>query len=304
MNGRERGAALILAMLVAALAATVAVALASEQQRWFADVSNRRDQVQAQSLALAGIQWARQILNDDSRSGTLDYLGEPWAYPLPPTPIANGAIEGRIEDAQGRFNLNNLALDTPAGTAERLRLANLFSAKGIDPRMLDAIADWIDADSAPRANGAEDEFYAQRAPTAVTANAPLVRVAEFTSVRGASAKAWAAVAADVAALPAGTTLNINTANAEVINAAIPDLVGDKLASFIAERARRPFSTVAELRERLPRDVKLPDSATFSFSSSYFLVSVRSRQGDAIAQARALLKRDGRQWPLVVWQTLE
>ena len=50
MNGRERGAALILAMLVAALAATVAVALASEQQRWFADVSNRRDQVQAQSL--------------------------------------------------------------------------------------------------------------------------------------------------------------------------------------------------------------------------------------------------------------
>jgi type II secretory pathway component PulK len=56
MNGRERGAALILAMLVAALAATVAVALASEQQRWFADVSNRRDQVQAQSLALAGIQ--------------------------------------------------------------------------------------------------------------------------------------------------------------------------------------------------------------------------------------------------------
>ena len=304
MNGRERGAALILAMLVAALAATVAVALASEQQRWFADVSNRRDQVQAQSLALAGIQWARQILNDDSRSGTLDYLGEPWAYPLPPTPIANGAIEGRIEDAQGRFNLNNLALDTPAGTAERLRLANLFSAKGIDPRMLDAIADWIDADSAPRANGAEDEFYAQRAPTAVTANAPLVRVAEFTSVRGASAKAWAAVVADVAALPAGTTLNINTANAEVITAAIPDLVGDKLASFIAERARRPFSTVAELRERLPRDVKLPDSATFSFSSSYFLVSVRSRQGDAIAQARALLKRDGRQWPLVVWQTLE
>jgi CheY-like chemotaxis protein len=46
---------------------TVAVALASEQQRWFADVGNRRDQVQAQSLALAGVQWARQILNDDAR---------------------------------------------------------------------------------------------------------------------------------------------------------------------------------------------------------------------------------------------
>ena len=304
MKAIQTGAALILAMLVAALAATVAVALASEQQRWFADVGNRRDQVQAQSLALAGVQWARQILNDDARSGTLDYLGEPWAYPLPPTPIANGAVEGRIEDAQGRFNLNNLALDTPAGTAERLRLANLFSSKGVDPRMLDAIADWIDADSVPRANGAEDEYYAQRATTALAANAPLVRAAEFTSVLGASAKAWAALAADVAALPAGTALNINTANADVIGAAIPELAGDKLASFIAERARRPFSTMSELRERLPRDVKLPEGATFAFSSSYFLVSVRSRQGDAIAQARALLKREGREWPIVLWQTLE
>ena len=304
MTTRQRGAALILAMLVAALAATVAVALASEQQRWFADVGNRRDQVQAQSLALAGVQWARQILNDDARSGTLDHLGEPWSYPLPPTPIANGAIEGRIEDAQGRFNLNNLALDTPVGTTERLRLARLFSAKGIDSKMLDAIADWIDADSTPRANGAEDEYYAQRASTALAANAPLVRVAEFTSVRGASAKAWATLAPDIAALPAGTTLNINTANADVIAAAIPDMTGDKLAGFIADRARKPFTTMAELRERLPRDTKLPEGTTFGFASSYFLVSVRSRQGDAIAQARALLKREGREWPVVVWQTLE
>ena len=113
----QRGAALILAMLVAALAATVAVALAAEQQRWLADVGNRGDQVQAQSLALAGVQWARQILADDARVSTVDYLGEPWSYPLPPTPIANGSIEGRIEDAQGRLNLNNAAQDGKAGDA-------------------------------------------------------------------------------------------------------------------------------------------------------------------------------------------
>src|SRR5262245_65113082 len=123
---KSKGAALILAMLVAALAATVAVAVAADQQRWFADVGNRRDQVQAQSLALAGVQWARQILADDMRTGTLDYLGEIWSYPLPPTPIANGSIEGRIEDAQGRLNLNNVSMDGAVGAAERLRLAQLF----------------------------------------------------------------------------------------------------------------------------------------------------------------------------------
>jgi general secretion pathway protein K len=301
---KPRGAALILAMLVAALAATVAVALAAAQQRWFADVANRRDQVQAQSLALAGVQWARQILQDDTRTGTLDFLGEPWSYPLPPTPIANGSIEGRIEDAQGRFNLNNLVQDGPAGEAEKMRFARLFAAKGVSGGFTDALADWIDEDAQRRPNGAEDADYAQVAASALAANAPLVRGAELALVRGGNARTWAALAPDVAALPAGTLLNINTANPEVIAAAIPALAGDKLASFVAERARKPFTTMAEVRERMARDVPLPPGATFAFSSSYFLVTVRSQQGDAVAQARALLHRDGSKWPAVVWQTLE
>ena len=102
-------------MLIAALAAVVAVAVAAEQQRWFADVANRRDQVQAQALALAGVQWARQIMQDDARAGTLDHLGEPWAFPLPRTPLENGSIEGSIEDAQARLNINNLAKRRRAG---------------------------------------------------------------------------------------------------------------------------------------------------------------------------------------------
>ncbi|MFO1305268.1 MAG: general secretion pathway protein GspK [Burkholderiales bacterium] len=272
----QRGAALVLAMLVAALAATVAVALAAEQQRWLADVGNRRDQVQAQSLALAGVQWARQILADDARSSTVDFLGEPWSYPLPPTPIANGSIEGRIEDAQGRLNLNNAALDGKAGDAERARLAQLFASKGIDPRMLGALA----------------------------AAAPLLRTAEITTVRDARPQAWAALAPFVAALPGGTQVNVNTATPEVLSSIAPDLTGEKLAAFVAERARKPFTTMAELRERLPRGVTLPENTNLVFASNYFLVTVRSRQGESLAQARALLHRDGRAWPTVVWQTLE
>lgn len=300
----QRGAALILAMLVAALAATVAVALAADQQRWLADVGNRRDQVQAQSLALAGVQWARQILADDARAGTVDFLGEPWSYPLPPTPIADGSIEGRIEDAQARLNLNNAVQDGKAGEAERARLAQLFAAKGVDSRMLDALADWIDDDALARPNGAEDAWYAGQSRGAVAANAPLVRTAEMASLRGAKDSTWAALDSSVAALPAGTQVNINTASPDVIAASIPDLAGEKLAAFIAERARKPFTTMPELRERMPRGTALPEGASFVFGSSYFIVSVRSRQGESLAQARALLKRDGRSWPTVVWQVLE
>ena len=51
-----------------------------------------------QALALAGVQWSRQIMQDDARGGSIDHLGEPWAYPLPRTPLENGSIEGGIED--------------------------------------------------------------------------------------------------------------------------------------------------------------------------------------------------------------
>jgi len=304
MTMRVRGAALILAMLVAALAATVAVALAAGQQRWFAEVGNRRDQVQAQSLALAGVQWARQILHDDARAGTLDFIGEPWSYPLPPTPIANGSIEGRIEDAQGRLNVNNLAQEGQAGEIERMRFAQLLARKGVPGAVAETLADWIDADSQRRPNGAEDADYLQASPTALAANAPLVRSAEVALVRGANARVFAALAPDVAALPPGTLLNVNTATADVLAAAIPALAGETLAAFVAERARKPFTTMSELRERLPRAVALPPGASFAFGSSYFLVSVRSQQGDAVAQARALLHREGSKWPAVVWQVLE
>ena len=239
-----------------------------------------------------------------ARGHASTYLGEPWSYPLPPTPIANGSIEGRIEDAQGRLNLNNAAQDGKAGDAERARLAQLFAAKGVDPRMLDSLADWIDEDNVARPSGAEDAWYAAQSRGAVPANAPLVRTAEIASLRGARAETWAALDASVAALPPGTSININTAPAEVIMAAIPDLVGEKLASFIAERARKPFTTMGELRERMPRGVTLPEGTSFAFASSYFIVSVRSRQGESVARARALLKRDGRTWPTVVWQVLE
>lgn len=304
MRRHHHGAALLMAMLVAALVAVVAVALAADQQRWLADVAHRRDQVQAQSLALAGIQWARQILREDARSGTLDHLAEPWSLSLPATPIANGTIEGRIEDAQGRLNLNALARDDAAANIERARLARLFAAKGLTPALLDAIADWVDVDAAPRANGAEDAAYASATSPSLAANALLVRPAEIIAVRGVGSDAYAAIAPFVTALPAIAPLNVNTATPDVLKAALPDLRDDALAALLADRARSPFTSVSNFRSRLPEGVTITSEGGLGVTSNYFIVTVTSRQGDAIAQARALLKREAREAPVVLWQTLE
>src|ERR1700693_5635618 len=115
----SRGAAVVMAMLLAALAATIAATLLWQQQRWIAEHQHRRDQVQAQALAMAGVQWTRQIVFENAPAGGIVHLGQPWALRLPPMPIENGAIGGYITDAQGRININNLSAASKVAVATR-----------------------------------------------------------------------------------------------------------------------------------------------------------------------------------------
>jgi general secretion pathway protein K len=300
---RARGAAIILAMLVAALAATVAMAIAAAQRQWINGVAAHRDQVQAQSLALAGVQWTRQVLVESSGGG-VDALNQPWALPLPAVPIENGSIEGSIVDAQGLINVNNTALPGTQGDEERARLARLFARVGVPATVVDAIADWVDNAPQARPNGAKDAWYAHQPVPYLAGYAPLVRAAELGAVRGFDDATLARARPFVTALPPGTALNVNTAPAPVLAAALPGLSPEVVTRLAAERIDRPFTNIADFRNRLPAEATITDERVFAVSTNYFLVTVRARQGEAVAQARALLKRALGAWPVVVWQTLE
>jgi len=299
---RQRGAALVVAMLVAAIAAAVATTLLTDGSRWQTVVEGRRDHARAASLAAAGVQWARQALADDAAHGTIDHPGEAWAIPLPVTPVEGGSVEGRIEDAQARLNLNAVAGDDAASARARERLAALFARRGLDPGLVDALADWIDADGTVREHGAEDDAYGR--DDALAANAPLVRVAELAAVRGFTPDAIARVTSDVAALPPDATLNVNTAPPDVLAALLPSLDAEGIAAIVAMRRDKPFSTVDDFRARVSRGTAAPDTTGLGVASRHFLVSVRARQGEAVVIAEALLVRDGRAAPRVAWQVLD
>lgn len=305
MLRRQHGLALIVAMLVAALAAAVALSLATAGTQWSAQVSHRRDQVQAQSIALAGIQWARQILAADERSTTFDHAGEPWALPLPATPVENGSVEGRIVDAQARLNVNNLASEAH-GAFERRRFERLFEALRVQAATLAAIVDWVDRDDVAQPGGGEDAWYRAAAQGGVAANMGAVRVQELGVVRGMTPATLAALMRYATALPADapTPLNVNTAPPELLAASISNIDQGELAALMASREQRPFRSLAEFRERLPAGASIGDESLYTVKSRFFLVSVRARQGDTIARAVALIERGGNAWPRVVWQTVE
>ena len=300
MFARDRGLALIVAMLVAALAAAVAVSVATAQSQWLSQVEHRRDQVEAQSIATAGIAWARAIVQASPPG--IDHLGEPWALPLPPTPVENGDVQGRIVDTQSMLNVNTLASAQHASLAQQ-RFAHLFAALGIPASTLASIADWVDADDMPSAGGAEDSWYLAQDDASLAANGAVSRFEELAVVRGMNAQAMMRVAPFVTALPGDTPVNVNTAPAEVLAAILTGIEPGALAALVAERKQHPFTSIADFRAKLPSSASLIDPDLVSVETHYFLVFVRARQGETIANAQALIRRDAAA-SSIVWQTVE
>jgi general secretion pathway protein K len=262
--------------------------------------------VQAQALAMAGVQWARQIVNDNASGGVV-HLGQPWALKLPALPIENGSIAGYIVDAQSRINVNNIAgvPATPAPT--RTALQRLFTSLALPPSLLNAIADWVDADDrVSEPGGAEDAWYLSQPRPGLAADAPVRRASELLAVRGADAGSLARLLPFVSALDAPASVNVNTAPPEVLAAVVAGLDAAGAAALVASRAQTPFATVADFRARLPRPDLVVDETLIDVRSDWFEVSIEARQGDTLARARALLRRvpAANTWPIVVWEVVE
>jgi general secretion pathway protein K len=307
MCNTVRGAAIVMAMLLAALVATIAAALLWQQQSWISEHARRRDQVQAQALAMAGVQWARQIVNENAPAGGTVHLGQPWALTLPAMPLENGSVAGAIVDAQSRLNVNDLGPGPAALAAVTGALQRLFTVLALPQPLLSAITDWIDVDDRITVpGGAEDAWYSSQARAGLTANQPIRRVAELLAVRGDDLSTFARLRPYVHALDAPTKTNVNTAPAEVLMALVAGLDTTGAATLIAGRAQKPFASIADFRERLPRPDLNVDETLIDVRSDWFEVTIDARQGDTRARARALLKRStvANEWPIVVWQVVE
>ena len=306
MKRHSGGAAIVLAMLLAALAATIATTLLWQQQRWINDHEHRRDQVQAQALAMAGVQWARQIVNDNAPANAPVHLGQPWALRLPAIPLENGSISGYIVDAQSRINVNNLATSTSqAGTLAAM--TRLFATLSLPPTLLNALTDWVDADDrVTDPGGAEDAWYMAQSTPSLSANAPVKRTSELLAVRGDSSTLLARLRPYVTALEPPTQVNVNTAPAEVLAAVANGLDRAGALALMARREQTPFTSIADFRSHLPRADIVVDETLIDVRSNWFEVSIEARQGDTLARARAMLRRSGiaGEWPVVVWQTVE
>ena len=239
---RDRGVALITAMLISAIATMVAANLA-----WDNALDVRRTLVnlgrdQAVQVALGAESWIISILRQDGGDNATDHLGEVWASELPGLPIEGGEVFGNIEDLQGRFNVNNL-VDEDGQVVEKSleQFRRLLNALGLDPRYAGLTADWIDSNfDASFPDGAEDAIYTSRLPPYRTANQTLSSVSELAAIEGMDRATFRILEPHIVALPGRTAINVNTATPAVLQSLSENLTTGDVESLIKARESGGF----------------------------------------------------------------
>jgi general secretion pathway protein K len=234
-------------------------------------------------------------LLEDAAQNSIDHLGEPWAQGLPTLPVDGGAIHVSVEDAQGRFNLNNLLQNNgQPSPADFQVFQRLLVTLKLDPLLANALLDWMDADSnVTSPGGAEDVDYLALKTPYRAANQPLTSVDELRLVRGFDAKTMQVLLPYVTVLPPGvrTTININTASPALL-AALTNL-DLAWAERVAENRRsKPMNNVSDLASLLPAGSQLP-SALASVKTDFFLVTLDTSIGRHQRRTVALLRRAGK-----------
>lgn len=293
---RERGAALLAAMLTVTLVATLAATALWQQWRSVEVEAAERARVQSAWLLTGALDWARLILRQDANAGGADHLAEPWAVPLQEARLStflstdsstadadrDAFLSGQITDLQGRMNLTNLIEDGKVSIPASQALARLFDQLGLPATDLTQLTLQLLAASQVVKPG---EAPNQQSPL-------MPRTVDQLAWFGLSKATVNALKPFVTFLPERTPLNINTASAEVIQATVPGVEMAEATRLVGARERAHFATLADAARLVPAIGDSGVGNLLAVNSRFFEVRGRVRLDQAVVEEVSVVQRDG------------
>ncbi|MBV8468100.1 MAG: type II secretion system minor pseudopilin GspK, partial [Burkholderiales bacterium] len=249
---RQRGIAIITAVAVAALVASIAAFMAFRENLWLRQVENQHDLAQAQMVAHASIDYTRLILQEAGRNSSVDSAIQEWTTPITSMPVEQGSAGGHISDVQGKFNINNLILNGAQVSQPDLdTFKRLLEEVGLSADLAPAVLDWIDTDSDTRdPGGAEDPYYLSLDRPRRAANRTMFDISELAQVKGFNEQSVKLLAPFVVALPQRKPVNINFAPPEVLAAMLPSLDIATAKNIALSVRTQPFANLDDFRKAL------------------------------------------------------
>lgn len=278
---RQRGIALLMSLLIVAIVTVTAVSLAQEQAISIRRTANIEFRQNALLYNMGLEDYARVFLQNDAKDSQTDNLSENWAIGIPALPIDGGYLSGYMTDAQSLINLN-----TVSNEESEQRLTRLCNQLEVDTAFIPALKDWIDENlDLEDPDGAEDDYYTSLEQPYRTANRMLSDVSELLLIKGMTRENYELLKPYVVALPADTSLNINTIPPEIYETI--DQHPDS-AKFIDERETDPFTSLEDYQQRMKHT--LPTTG-FTVKTEYFIASGQVVLGEKATTVTSLIHRD-------------
>jgi general secretion pathway protein K len=280
----QRGAAVVMAMLVVAVVATLVSGAFWRQNLLARQAENELAYAQTKWLFRGALDWVAVILGEDARASPVDHLGEAWAVPLAETRLNENDgrdpayLSGEIRDEQAKFNLRNLAAPDGVNPQELEALRRLLALASLDAGLAEPIAQRVLA-AAP-GEGA-------RGPTRLGVSS----VDDLLGLESLDAAAIERLRPLVTMLPQPTPVNANTAPAEVLAARIGNLSLADARRLASSRDRAYFKDRADVLNRLGELKLAAGDAEIAVTTRFFSVDGLVTYRRARLHGRALLRRD-------------
>ncbi len=286
---RQRGLALLMAMLIVVIGTTVAVSIVHEEKFTIRKTAHIQLMDRAALYAVGLEDWARIYLKEDSEESDTDSLDEYWATGIPGLPIEGGYLTGYVEDEQARFNLNRLVVSEIALNRFRRLCDNL----DVDDTFIPALMDWIDEDFDIRyPDGMEENYEDYR-----VANREMADISELLLVQNVTPEIYEKLKPHITALPGTSTINVNTMSEVILQSLAPDV---DMSDFIEQREDDVFESVADFIARLQIPV---EADGLSVDTRFFRTHGQVVQGDLLYNLTSLIYRDAEGKTRVINRTL-
>ncbi len=281
LTAKQRGMAIISALLIAAVVAVIAAGLLTRQRVFTRSLEAEQLRIQGQWLLLGALEDSRQRLWEARQKDVLTRLDQPWAR------AQKGLFEGRLEDEQGKFNLRNL-VNRGRPDAEQVqnfeRLCGLIGVNGALSRRI------------------SQRVIASYDQTDQPAKYPMLRsLDDLSGVEGLDPLLLQRMQGFISVLPGVTWVNGNTARAEVLSAVVPGLSLSQAQALVAERdGGRWFINRGDFVNRLHLPQVAVESVLVGITSEWFRLHGQTRREQRRVTLDALLHRPENRQPQVIW----
>jgi len=281
MTAKQRGMAIISALLIAAVVAVIAAGLLTRQRVFTRSLEAEQLRIQGQWLLLGALEVSRQRLWEARQKDVLTRLDQPWAR------AQKGLFEGRLEDEQGKFNLRNLGNRGRPDAEQVQNFERLCGLIGVDGALSRRISQRVIAS------------YDQ---TDQPAKYPMLRsLDDLSGVEGLAPLLLQRMQGFVSVLPGVTWVNGNTARAEVLSAVVPGLSLSQAQALVAERdSGRWFINRGDFVNRLHLPQVAVESVLVGITSEWFRLQGQTRREQRRVTLDALLHRPENRQPQVIW----